>query len=53
MVFAHLIHTRLEDVLDFLFNVPGPTGEPALHYVLIEWVARQNLFFGAYDSKVR
>ncbi|XP_063952084.1 importin-9-like [Lytechinus pictus] len=52
MVFAHLMHTRLHDVLEFLFTVPGPTGKPALHYVLTDWVARQNMFYGAYDSKI-
>ncbi|XP_071477109.1 importin-9-like [Diadema antillarum] len=52
MVFAHLMHTRLEDVLEFLVNVPGPTGKSALHYVMTDWVARQNMFYGAYDSKV-
>ncbi|XP_006822545.1 importin-9 [Saccoglossus kowalevskii] len=52
MVFAHLIHNQLDAVLEFLYNVPGPTGKPALEFVMTEWVARQHLFYGAYDSKV-
>ncbi|KAK6177118.1 hypothetical protein SNE40_015285 [Patella caerulea] len=52
MVFAHLIHTQLEAVLDFLTNVPSPTGQPALGFVLTEWCARQHLFYGSYERKV-
>ena len=53
MVFAHLMHTQMDAVLEFLYTVPGPTGKPALEFVLTDWVARQNMFFGHYDSKVR
>ncbi|XP_022099879.1 importin-9-like [Acanthaster planci] len=52
MVFAHLMHSCMEDVLEFLSNVPGPTGKPALEFVLTDWVTRQNMFYGAYDNKV-
>ncbi len=52
MVFAHLMHSCMEDVLEFLSSVPGPTGKPALEFVVTDWVTRQNMFYGAYDSKV-
>lgn len=52
MIFAHLIHSQMEAVLAFLSNVPGPTGKPALHFVLNEWCSRQHLFYGAYENKV-
>ena len=52
MVYAQLVHTQLEAVLRFLCSVPGPTGENALNFVLTEWVARQHLFYGAYETKV-
>lgn len=53
MVYAHLIHTQLDAVLNFLSTVPGPTGQSALQFVLIEWCSRQHLFYGAYEGKVR
>ncbi|CAI9717889.1 importin-9-like isoform X1 [Octopus vulgaris] len=52
MIFAHLTHTQMEALLAFLSNVPGPTGKPALHFVLTEWCSRQHLFYGAYENKV-
>lgn len=52
MVYAQLIHSQLSAVLNFLCSVPGPSGEPALHFVMNEWVARQHLFYGAYEKKV-
>lgn len=52
MVYAHLINTEFDAVLNFLSTVPGPTGESALAFVLAEWVGRQHLFFGGYDRKV-
>lgn len=52
MVYAHLIHTKLDAVLNFLSTIPGPTGESALHFVLTEWCSRQHLFFGAYEGRV-
>nr|KAG5702234.1 hypothetical protein BaRGS_030589 [Batillaria attramentaria] len=36
MVFAHLLNIQLEPVLEFLTSVPGPTGKPALEFVLTE-----------------
>eukprot|EP00094_Tigriopus_californicus_P002531 TCALIF_02446-PA protein Name:"Similar to Ipo9 Importin-9 (Mus musculus)" AED:0.08 eAED:0.08 QI:0/0.33/0.2/0.9/1/1/10/0/889 len=39
-------------VLNFLSSVPGPTGEPALNFVLAEWVSRQHIFYGDYENKV-
>ena len=52
MVYAQLVHTQLEAVLTFLCSVPGPTGETALNFVLTQWVVRQHLFYGAYETKV-
>ncbi|KAK0168636.1 hypothetical protein PV327_002414 [Microctonus hyperodae] len=52
MVYAHLINTEFDAVLNFLSTVPGPTGQSALAFVLVEWVNRQQLFFGSYDRKV-
>ena len=52
MVYAQLIHSELDAVLGFLSGVPGPTGQSALHFVMSEWVSRQHLFYGAYESKV-
>ena len=53
MVFAHLIHHQMEAVLDFLSTVPGPTGKPALEFVLTEWCSKQHLFYGLYEAKIR
>ena len=53
MVFIQLIRFQLEMTLKFLSLVPGPTGKAALDYVLTEWCARQNEFFGAYERKTR
>ena len=52
MVYAQLIHTQLNAVVNFLCSVPGPNGETALEFVLSQWVERQFLFFGAYETKV-
>ncbi|XP_033102932.1 importin-9-like [Anneissia japonica] len=52
MVFAHLMHSQMDAVLDFLYQVPGPTGNTALEFVLTEWAARQHNFYGAYECKV-
>ncbi|KAK1135756.1 hypothetical protein K0M31_000333 [Melipona bicolor] len=52
MIYAHLINTEFDAVLNFLSTVPGPTGQSALAFVLSEWVSRQHLFFGKYDRKV-
>lgn len=52
MVYAHLINSEFDAVLNFLSTVPGPTGQSALAFVLSEWVSRQHLFFGNYDRKV-
>ena len=53
MVFIQLIRFQLEMTLKFLSLVPGPTGKAALDYILTEWCARQNEFFGAYERKTR
>lgn len=53
MVFAHLVHTQLGPLLDFLCSLPGPTGKPALEFVMAEWTGRQHLFYGQYEGKVR
>ncbi|XP_014471469.1 PREDICTED: importin-9 [Dinoponera quadriceps] len=52
MIYAHLINTQFDAVLNFLSTVPGPTGQSALAFVLSEWVSRQHLFVGRYDCKV-
>ncbi|KYN23174.1 Importin-9, partial [Trachymyrmex cornetzi] len=52
MIYAYLINTQFNAVLNFLSTVPGPTGQSALAFVLSEWVSRQHLFLGRYDRKV-
>ena len=52
MIYAHLINTEFDAMLNFLSTVPGPTGESALAFVLTEWVSRQHLFIDRYDRKV-
>ncbi|KAJ1139607.1 hypothetical protein NDU88_005976 [Pleurodeles waltl] len=52
MVFAHLVHSQLEPLLEFLCSLPGPTGKPALEFVMTEWMNRQHLFYGQYENKV-
>uniref|UniRef100_A0A3Q4GU12 Importin 9 n=1 Tax=Neolamprologus brichardi TaxID=32507 RepID=A0A3Q4GU12_NEOBR len=51
MVFAHLVHSQLEPLLEFLCSLPGPTGKPALEFVMTEWMSRQHLFYGQYEGK--
>lgn len=53
MVFAHLVHSQLDPLLEFLSSLPGPTGKPALEFVMTEWMSRQHLFYGQYEGKVR
>ncbi|XP_068125456.1 importin-9 [Hyperolius riggenbachi] len=52
MVFAHLANSQLEPLLEFLCSLPGPTGKPALEFVMTEWMSRQHLFYGQYEGKV-
>lgn len=52
MVFAHLMHSHMQAVIDFLSSVPGPSGKSALQFVLTEWTAKQHLFIGDYERKV-
>ncbi|XP_014226258.1 importin-9 isoform X1 [Trichogramma pretiosum] len=52
IIYAHLINSNFNAVLNFLSTVPGPTGESALAFVLREWANKQKLFFGNYDRKV-
>lgn len=52
MTFAHLILIQMDAVLNFLSTVPGPTGEPAMNFVLTNWLSRQHLFYGQYERKV-
>ena len=52
MVYAHLFNSQLDPVLQFLSNVPGPTGNTALFFVMSEWVAKHNNFYGSYETKV-
>uniref|UniRef100_A0A8C4QT49 Uncharacterized protein n=1 Tax=Eptatretus burgeri TaxID=7764 RepID=A0A8C4QT49_EPTBU len=44
---------QMDAVLEFLCNLPGPTGKPALEFVMIEWTGRQHMFYGQYEGKVR
>lgn len=53
MVFAHLIHSRMDAVLTFLSGLPGPTGKPVLEFFMTEWVSKQNSFVGPYECKIR
>ncbi|KAH8294949.1 hypothetical protein KR018_004577 [Drosophila ironensis] len=52
LIFAYLFLTQMDAVLNFLTTVPGPNGEPAMQYVLTNWLMRQNSFFGMYERKV-
>ncbi|XP_076807350.1 importin-9-like [Clavelina lepadiformis] len=52
LIFAHLINTRVESVISFLSQVPGPCGDSALQFVMNEWCEKQSMFFGSYDKKV-
>lgn len=52
VTFAHLIITQLEAVLNFLSTVPGPTGEPAIQFVLSTWLSRHHMFYGTYERKI-
>jgi len=52
LVFAQLIHHKMEDVLMFLSNIPGPTGQPVFEFFMSEWVSKQNSFVGAYECKI-
>lgn len=53
MVFISLMYHRLEDTLNFLSNVPDPSGKSALDFIINIWCNRQQEFHGAFDSKVR
>lgn len=53
MVFISLMYHRLQDTLNFLSNVPDPSGKSALEFIINIWCSRQQEFFGTYDSKVR
>ncbi|XP_053686343.1 importin-9-like [Sabethes cyaneus] len=52
MIFAHLILVQMDAVLNFLSTVPGPTGEPAMTFVFLNWLTRQHMFYGSYERKV-
>ena len=53
MVFVDLIHHQMVPLLDFLSQLPGPGGQPALEFVMAELCSKQHLFYGNYESKVR
>ena len=53
MVFAQLMHYKMDAVLTFLSNLPGPTGQPVLEFLMTEWAMKQNSFVGPYDCKIR
>ncbi len=40
LVFAYLLQTELEAVLRFLSQVPDPTGQSALSFIMKEWLTR-------------
>ncbi|KAF2359254.1 Exportin-1/Importin-beta-like [Trinorchestia longiramus] len=52
VVFGQLVHSQLEDVLNFLSSVPGPEGDSALSFVLTLWCTKQHSFYGSYERKV-
>lgn len=52
MIFAHLILVQMDPVLNFLSTVPGPSGEPAMSFVFVNWLSRQHMFYGSYERKV-
>lgn len=52
VTFAHLIITQMDAVLNFLTTVPGPSGEPAIKFVLSTWLSRQHMFYGTYERKI-
>ncbi|CAF1010190.1 unnamed protein product [Didymodactylos carnosus] len=52
VVFAHLIHSNIDDVINFLTSMPGPNGGSAFDFVMQEWTMKQHLFYGPYDIKV-
>lgn len=52
IIFAHLFVTQMEAIMNFLSTVPGPTGEPAMQYVLSVWLPRQLSFYGTYERKI-
>lgn len=40
VVFACLMETELDSVVTFLSSVPDATGQPALSFVMREWLSR-------------
>ncbi|KAI6656017.1 hypothetical protein LOD99_1751 [Oopsacas minuta] len=52
LVFAFLIQSQLEFVLEFLSSLPSSTGKPALDQVMSDWVQLQGTIFGSYDTKM-
>ena len=47
------MYYQLQDTLNFLSNVPDPSGKSALDFVVNIWCTRQQEFYGTYDCKVR
>ena len=52
LVFAYLIQSQLEFVLEFLFSLPSSDGKSALNQVMSDWVQLQGTIFGSYDTKM-
>lgn len=52
LVFAYLIQSQLEFVLEFLFCLPSSTGKSALNQLMSDWVQLQGTIFGSYDTKM-
>lgn len=52
VIFANLFNNELVPTLVFLCNVPGPSGNTALDFIMTEWCEKQHLFYGSYDSKL-
>lgn len=51
-IFAHLVAKQVDVVVSFLSDLPGPSGDSALHFVMNEWCDKQILFFGSYVKKL-
>lgn len=51
-IFAHLVAKQVDVVVSFLSDLPGPSGDSALHFVMNEWCEKQDMFFGSYVKKL-
>lgn len=51
-IFGYLIYTQLDAVINFLSTIPGPGGESALEFVLMEWVFTHKACTTHFEYKV-